>query len=65
MSETERPDRNGSANRVRRAAILHDDPSFDKGEVTEKGSLNQRAMRANNTTKIAQLYAGSPDTLTV
>ena len=55
----------GSTTRVRRAAILHDDPSFDKGEVTEKGSLNQRAMRANNTTKIAQLYAGSPDTLTV
>ncbi len=55
----------GSASCVRRALILHNEPSFDKGEVTEKGSLNQRAMRTNNANKIAELYEGNPGILTV
>ncbi|MCI5111259.1 MAG: feruloyl-CoA synthase [Marivita sp.] len=55
----------GSASRVRRAAVLSDDPSFEKGEITEKGSLNQRAMRANNADLIAALYAGEGDVLIV
>ena len=50
---------------MRHAVTLRDEPSFDKGEVTEKGSLNQRAMRANNANKIAELYDGNPETLTV
>lgn len=48
----------GSASRVRRAMVLATDPSFDRGEITEKGSLNQRVLRANNEALIAQLYAG-------
>ena len=55
----------GSASCVRRALILHDEPSFDKGEVTEKGSLNQRAMRTNNANKVLELYEGNPGILTV
>lgn len=51
----------GSASRVRRALALENDPSFDRGEVTEKGSLNQRAMRANNADAVARLYAGVAD----
>ena len=47
----------GSSNRIMRAAILQVEPSFDKGEITEKGSLNQRAMRANNESQIEALYA--------
>lgn len=54
----------GSASRVRRAAILPRAPSFELGEVTEKGSLNQRAMRASNEDLIAALYAGGPDFIT-
>ncbi|MCH8465242.1 MAG: feruloyl-CoA synthase [Roseinatronobacter sp.] len=50
----------GSASRVMRACILESAPSFDRGEVTEKGSLNQRAMRAHNSEMIRELYA--PDT---
>ena len=46
----------GSASRVQRALVLSTEPSFDKGEVTEKGSLNQRAMRANHEREIAELY---------
>ena len=53
----------GSASRIRRALVLRNEPSFDKGEITEKGSLNQRTMRANNAEKIAELYAGGPETL--
>lgn len=50
----------GSATRIRRAMVLADAPSFDKGEITEKGSLNQRALRANRADVVATLYAGGP-----
>ncbi|MGP9789220.1 feruloyl-CoA synthase [Roseinatronobacter sp. NSM] len=46
----------GSASRVRRAMVLDTTPSFDKGEVTEKGSLNQRAMRDSHSARISELY---------
>lgn len=55
----------GSAARVRRAMILPHAPSFDRGETTEKGSLNQRALRANNADLIAQMYAGGPGVIAV
>lgn len=55
----------GSASRVRRALILDDVPSFDRGEITEKGSLNQRAMRANNADAIVQLYEGGDGVIEV
>jgi feruloyl-CoA synthase len=55
----------GSASRVRRAVILPEDPSFDRGELTEKGSLNQRALRANNADLIANLFADAPGTFRV
>lgn len=50
----------GSASRVARAMILADPPDFDRGEITEKGSLSQRALRANRAGEIARLYAGGP-----
>jgi feruloyl-CoA synthase len=34
----------GSANRVARLVLLSEPPSIDKGEVTDKGSINQRAV---------------------
>ena len=55
----------GSASRVQLALVLDRDPSFDKGEITEKGSLNQRAMRANNADAIATLYSDSKAVLRV
>ncbi|MDU8912283.1 feruloyl-CoA synthase [Aestuariicoccus sp. MJ-SS9] len=48
----------GSASRVRLAVVLEEDPSFDKGEITEKGSLNQRALRGNYAGLVAAMYAG-------
>lgn len=55
----------GSAGRVRRIMILTEKPSLDRGEITEKGSLNQRAMRANNSDQIAHLYSGGDGVITV
>ncbi len=55
----------GSASRVRRIAVLPRDPNFDAGEVTEKGSLNQRKMRANNADLTSALYAGEAGTISV
>ena len=55
----------GSASRVVRAMVLAEEPSFDRGEVTEKGSLNQRAMRVNHRAAIEALYAGEGAVLTV
>jgi feruloyl-CoA synthase len=51
----------GSASRVTRAVVLTQEPSFDRGEVTEKGSLNQRAMRKTHADLITALYAGQGD----
>ncbi len=49
----------GSASRVKRAVVLRESPSFDKGEITEKGSLNQQAMRTNYNELIDLLYSES------
>jgi feruloyl-CoA synthase len=46
----------GSASRVRRVKILPHEPSLDRGEVTEKGSLNQRALRTHNARTIEAMY---------
>ena len=48
----------GSAARIRRAVVLDVPPSFDKGEITEKGSLNQWALRQNHADLIERLYDG-------
>lgn len=55
----------GSASRVRRSLVLERAPSFDRGEITEKGSLNQRALRANSADLIAEMYRGSPRVIAV
>jgi len=34
----------GSSNRVCRAILLGEPPSLDAGEMTDKGSINQRAV---------------------
>ncbi len=54
----------GSAARVRRAVVLAQQPSFDKGEVTEKGSLNQRAMRTHHADLVQAMFAGEGEILT-
>jgi len=47
----------GSATRVARALVLAEPPSIDRGEVTDKGSINQRAVLAHRAELVEQLYA--------
>src|SRR5277367_3935091 len=47
----------GSSNRVTRAIVAHEPPSLDAGEITDKGSLNQRAVLERRTATVDQLYA--------
>jgi feruloyl-CoA synthase len=47
----------GSASRVVRVLVLERAPSIDKGEITDKGSLNQRAMLQHNADLAEALYS--------
>ena len=47
----------GSSNRVVRAILVEEPPSLDDGEITDKGSLNQRAVIERRAALIEQLYA--------
>ena len=49
----------GSANRVARACVLAEAPSLDRGEITDKGSINQRAVLQHRAELVEQLYRGS------
>jgi feruloyl-CoA synthase len=51
----------GSSMRVARALIVHEAPSIDAGEVTDKGSINQRAVLKNRAALVEKLYADPPD----
>jgi len=53
----------GSASRVARALVLAEPPHIDRGELTDKGSLNQRAVLAHRAAQVEQLYAGGGDVL--
>ncbi len=48
----------GSASRVARALLLSDPPSIDKGEVTDKGSINQRAVLKHRDALVQALHDG-------
>jgi feruloyl-CoA synthase len=50
----------GSASRITRLVLLAVPPSLDKNEMTDKGSLNQRAVLANRAAEVAALYADPP-----
>ena len=45
---------------VTRAIVLTEPPSIDALEVTEKGSVNQKAVLANRSTLVEDLYADNP-----
>jgi feruloyl-CoA synthase len=47
----------GSSNRVVRALLVEEPPSLDAGEVTDKGSLNQRAVLERRADLVEELYA--------
>jgi feruloyl-CoA synthase len=47
----------GSSTRVVRAILMAELPSMDKGEMTDKGSINQRAVLKNRAALVDELYA--------
>ncbi|MBZ0162457.1 MAG: feruloyl-CoA synthase [Notoacmeibacter sp.] len=47
----------GSSNHVARAIILDTPPSLDAHEVTDKGSINQRAVMAERANLVEDIYA--------
>jgi feruloyl-CoA synthase len=49
----------GSSNRIARAIVLEEPPSLDAGEVTDKGSINQKAVLARRAALVAELYSDS------
>jgi feruloyl-CoA synthase len=52
----------GSASRVERILLLADPPSLDAGEITDKGSLNQRAVLRRRAEAVAALYNPESET---
>ena len=47
----------GSSNRVARLLLLEEPPSLDRGEITDKGSINQRAVLSCRAALVDELYA--------
>ncbi len=50
----------GTSNRVTRALLLAEPPSLDIGEMTDKGSINQRAVLVHRARLVEELYAEPP-----
>ncbi len=49
----------GSSNCVARILLLEEPPSLDGGEITDKGSLNQRAVLDRRAALVEEMYAAS------
>ncbi len=49
----------GSANRVARMHVLVEPPSIDKGEITDKGTINQRAVLTHREALVEAIYEGT------
>ncbi len=47
----------GSANRIARLCLLADPPTIDRSEITDKGSINQRAVLAHRADTVAKLHS--------
>ncbi|MGB6534431.1 MAG: feruloyl-CoA synthase [Xanthobacteraceae bacterium] len=47
----------GTARRINRAILLAEPASLDLGEMTDKGSINQRAVLAHRAALVEELYA--------
>ena len=47
----------GSSTRIARAILLDSPPSIDLGEITDKGSINQRAVLKHRAALVEEIYA--------
>jgi feruloyl-CoA synthase len=48
----------GNANRLEWISLLSEPPSIDRGEITDKGSINQRAVLQHRGALVEALYRG-------
>jgi feruloyl-CoA synthase len=48
----------GASERITRAALLAEPPSAEAGEITDKGTLNRRALLTNRAAVVEALHAG-------
>jgi feruloyl-CoA synthase len=55
----------GSSTHAARALLLHEPPSVDAGEITDKGYINQAAVLRNRATLVARLHALPVDAETI
>ena len=55
----------GTSNRIVRAVLLAEPASLDIGEMTDKGSINQRAVLAHRAAIVEALYADPPPEIIV
>jgi feruloyl-CoA synthase len=55
----------GSATRVARVLVMSEPLRFDKGEVTDKGSINQRAVLLHRKELVEALYGDAPGVIRV
>jgi feruloyl-CoA synthase len=55
----------GSSTRIARAILLDRPPSIDASEITDKGSINQRAVLKARAALVEELYAETPSPRTL
>jgi feruloyl-CoA synthase len=55
----------GSATRVERLLLLTEPPDIDAGEITDKGYINQRAVRERRVDAVASLLAEDVDDVVI
>jgi len=53
----------GSANRIARMCLLSEPPTIDRREITDKGSINQRAVLTHRAETVAALHADTLHTI--
>ncbi len=53
----------GSSTIIKRAMFADFEPSVQLGEMTDKGSLNQRLVLTNRSATVQKLYASSPESV--
>ncbi|WP_459746156.1 feruloyl-CoA synthase [Pseudomonas sp. 3A(2025)] len=56
-------DATGNASRLEWVALLVEAPSIDRGEITDKGSINQRAVLQWRAAQVEALYRGQDETI--
>ena len=57
-------DATGSSMAPARLLVLEEPPSIDAGEITDKGYINQRAVRERRSAHVERLHSGGQDVVT-